>query len=146
MTMQTSDGTVPSGDNRPLRLLKAVVFTVAGVGLMVAAVWSAASTWRFVAHAVAVPGTVIRLNAGGAHPEVRFTTATNQVIDYPQGGMIWGYRVGDQVTVLYDPNDPAQPIINTRGALWGFTAMNFLLGAVFVVAAQLLWRERDLVK
>ena len=81
-----------------------------------------------------------------AHPEVRFTTATNQVIDYPQGGMIWGYRVGDQVTVLYDPNDPAQPIINTRGALWGFTAMNFLLGAVFVVAAQLLWRERDLVK
>ena len=60
--------------------------------------------------------------------------------------MTWGYRVGDQVTVLYDPNDPNQPNINARGSLWGFTAMNFLLGAVFVVAAQLVWRERDWVE
>ena len=141
MAIQPLAGKKLTGDNRPLRWLKVVVFTVAGVGLMVAALWSAASTRRFVARAAAVPGTVIRLNAGGAHPEVRFTTATNQVIDYPQGGLIWGYRVGDQVTVLYDPNEPQQPIINTRGALWGFTAMNFLLGAVFVLAAQLVWRE-----
>ena len=146
MAMQSLDSPKPTGDNRPRRWLKVVVFTLVGVALMVGAVWAADSTRRFVARAVAVPGTVIQLNAGGAHPEVRFTTATNQVIDYPQGGMIWGYRVGDRVDVLYDPDDPAQPTINTRGALWGFTAMNFLLGAAFVGAARLLWREQDAVE
>ncbi len=135
--------TKPAQETPPLRILKALVFTLVGVGLMAGDLYWAAATRRFVAHAASAPGSVVRLNAGGAHPEVRFTTTAGKVIEYPQGGMIWGYRVGDKVEVLYDPQDPADPVINTVGALWGFTLMNFLMGAVFVGAAALLWRSPD---
>ncbi len=133
-------------DNPALRRLKSIVFTLVGVGLMISAVYWAASTRQFVARAASAPGVVIKLNHGGAHPEVRFTTAAGEVVEYPQGGMIWGYRVGDRVEVLYEPGNPNRdPVIHTTGALWGFVAMDFLMGAVFVLTAQLVWWRPDWV-
>ena len=133
-------------DYPALRTLKSIVFTLVGVGLMISALCWAVSTRRFVARAAVAPGMVVKLNAGGAHPEIRFNTAASQAIEYPQGGMIWGYRAGDKVEVLYDPRDPTtDPVINTPGALWGFTAMDFLLGTAFVMVAQLARRRPDLV-
>ena len=132
-------------DDRPLNMVKVVVFTLVGVGLMVAALSWAAATRRFVARAASAPGMVVRLNAGGAHPEIRFTTSAGQIVEYPQSGMIWDYRVGDQVEVLYDPRSPTDPLINTVGALWGFTLMTFVMGIAFVGVAQLAWRRPDLV-
>ena len=134
-------------DNNALRTVKIIVFTIVGLALMVGAVCWAVSAWAFVARAAAAPGLVIRLNAGGAHPEVSFTTAAGQVIDYPQGGMIWGYRVGDKVEVLYEPDNPAgSAVLNQSGALWGFVAMDFLLGAGFVLMAQLAWWRPEWIR
>ena len=136
----------PPQGNPALRTLKSIVFTLVGVGLMIGASCWAASTWRFVVRAAIAPGTVVKLNAGGAHPEIRFTTAAGQAVEYPQGGMIWGYHAGEKVEVLYDPQNPTtDPVINTSGALWGFTAMDFLLGTAFVMVAQLARRMPDLV-
>ena len=127
-------------ENSALRRVKSIVFTLVGVGLMIGAVGWGISTGRFMTRAASAPGVVVRLNHGGAHPEVRFTTAAGEVIEYPQGGIIWGYRVGDRVEVLYEPEHPDRdPIIHTTGALWGFVAMDFLMGAVFVLMAQLAW-------
>ena len=127
-------------DNRMLRRLKIFVFTFVGAALMIGALCWGASTRRFVARAVSAPGVVVKLNAGGSHPEVRFTTAAGEVVDYAQGGMIWGYRAGDQVEVLYEPANPAgSAVLNRPGALWGFVAMDFLLGASFILVAQLAW-------
>lgn len=138
--------TDPPQDYPALRALKSIVFTFVGVGLMISALCWAASTRRLTTRAAVAPGMVVKLNAGGAHPEIRFTTAAGQAIEYPQGGMIWGYHVGDHVEVLYDPRDPTtDPVINTFGALWGFTGMDFLLGTAFVMVAQLARRRPDLV-
>ena len=123
-----------------MRKVKIVVFTVVGLGLMAGTLFTVAGTRRFVAGARTAPGEVVRLNAGGAHPQVRFVTAEGETVEYPQGGMIWGYRRGDRVTVLYDPRHPSDgPTLDTAGALWGFEATTFLMGAVFVVLAQLAW-------
>ena len=135
-----------SRDNPALRLFKVVVFTLVGLALMVGAVCWAVSTRAFVARAASAPGVVVKLNAGGAHPQVRFTTATGEAVETPQGGMIWGYRVGDKVEMLYEPDNPTgSAVINRPGALWGFVAMDFLMGAVFVLLAQLAWWRPDLV-
>ena len=129
-----------------MRRVKSLVFTVAGVGLMIGAVGWGVSTRCFVARAVSAPGVVVKLNHGGAHPQIRFTTAAGEVIEYAQGGMIWGYRVGDRVEVLYEPEQPNRdPVIHTAGALWGFVAMDFLMGAGFVLTAQLAWWRPDWV-
>ncbi len=74
---------------------------------------------EFLEVAQAVDGQVERLNAGGSHPQVAFTTATGQRISYPQGGMIFGYEPGQPVRVLYDPARlRLEPVLDTFGALW----------------------------
>lgn len=135
--------TTPALYKKPLGIMKALVFILAGVALVAGALYWADANRRFVARAASAPGAVIRLNAGGAHPEIRFTTAAGKVVEYPQGGMIWGYRVGDKVQVLYEPHDRPDPVINTFGAIWGFTTMDFLLGAVFVAAGILIWLDPE---
>ncbi len=133
-------------ENPAVRTLKIIFFTMVGVALMIGALCWGVSTRRFVARAASAPGVVTKLNAGGAHPEVRFTTAAGEVVEYPQGGMIWGYRAGDRVEVLYEPGNPAgSAVLNRPGALWGFVAMDFLMGAVFVLMAQLSWWRPDWV-
>ena len=134
--------TIPSPENPGLRAFKAIVFAFGGVVMMAVAIYSTVSTRAFVARAHRASGEVTRLNAGGSHPEVRFTTDDGQTVEYPQNGMIGGYRPGDHVTVLYDPLAPTMdPTVDTAGALWGFTAMDGLMGVVFVLAARLIWRE-----
>ena len=119
--------------------LKGGVFAVVGLGVMVGVGFGAASTRRFVQSAAHAPGVVTRLNAGGSHPEIRFTAAAGQIVSYPQGGMISGYYPGERVSVLYDPRDPSDsPCLNAFGALWLGWIMLLGLGAAFVGAGSLL--------
>jgi len=107
------------------------------VGLLSLAVGALEVTHRleFLEVAQAVDGQVERLNAGGSHPQVAFTTATGQRISYPQGGMIFGYEPGQPVRVLYDPARlRLEPVLDTFGALWGMTVVWVLLGLAFVGA------------
>ena len=112
--------------------LKGGVFTVAGLGLTIGGCAWCLSTANFIRSASQAPGIVTRLNAGGSHPEISFTAASGQVVDYPQGGMIWGYRTGQPVSILYNPRDPSDsPCLNTIPALWFFQGMTLLLGLIF---------------
>ena len=132
----------PRSEDPALRTLKALVFALAGLVMLRVAVYCVVSTRDFLARAHVAEGEVVRLNAGGSHPEVRFVTDKGQEVEYPQGGMIGGYHAGDHVTVLYDPENPAMsPVLNTFGALWGFNITDFLMGAVFLLAAWSMWRE-----
>ena len=131
----------PQPENPALRTLKAVVFGLAGLCLIVAGVYCVVSTRDFLARARTAAGEVTLLRAGGAHPQVRFVTDEGQAVEYAQNGMIWGYRPGDRVTVLYDPREPTRdPVVDTPGALWGFDVMNFLMGVVFLLAAYQMRR------
>lgn len=119
--------------------LKGGVFAVAGLGVMTGAAFGTVSTHTFVLSAAHAPGVVTQLNAGGSHPEIQFTAASGQVVRYPQGGMISGYRPGEKVSVLYHPSRPNDgPSLDTFGALWGMWIMLFVMGAVFVGAGSLL--------
>ncbi len=102
--------------------------------------FEARSTVSFNRRALHARGTVIRLNAGGSHPEIQFKTRSGQTIEYPQGGMIAGYVPGQQVPVLYDPDRPQSVTLNTFGAQWGFTVVTFVMGLVFTAAGLSILR------
>ena len=112
---------------------KGGLFAVVGLGLTVGVcAWSFANA-RFIQSAGRAPGVVTRLNAGGSHPEISFTAKSGEVVDYPQGGMIWGYRPGRHVFVLYNPRNPSDsPCLDTIPALWFDQGMLLLLGLVFL--------------
>lgn len=115
-------------------------FLFAGVGivLVIIAVVSGISTRRFIARSAMAEGSVIKLNAGGSHPEIKFTTGDGREIEYPQNGLIGGYQTGDKVTVLYDPEDPHQCELNSSGALWGVTISMAIGGVIFIGVAGLM--------
>ena len=116
------------------------IFRVAGIGLILfVGVW-ALSTHHFIQSTSSAPGQVTRLRAGGSHPEIEFQTVEGKTISYGQNGFIFGYRVGDRVTVLYDPQHPYDASIDTFGALWGFHVIILLMGLVFIIAPGRIFR------
>lgn len=81
--------------------LEGGVLAVAGLGAIIGACAGAVSTRNFLQTAACAPGVVTRLNAGGFHPEIRFTAGLGQIVNSPQGGMIKRYRVGEWVSLLH---------------------------------------------
>jgi len=120
--------------------LAASAFMAIGVVLLLFALRSGLATRAFVLAAVRAEGTVTKLNAGGSHPQIAFTTADNVAISYPQGGLIFGYRPGDKVQVLYRAADPSSTAtINTVGALWFPALLMSTLGMAFLVMGAIAW-------
>jgi hypothetical protein len=108
------------------------VFRFVGICLLMASIVWGVLIWRFTMSAAMADGVVIKLNQGGSHPEIQFTTADNKVVDYPQGGMISGYKVGDKVRVLYDKENTARAEIDSFGALWGFQLAGMVISLIFI--------------
>ncbi len=106
-----------------------------GIGviiILVSIIWMY-NVWEFKNQAIFARGTVIELNAGGSHSEISFKAQDGQEISYPQNGMISGYKIGDEVSVLYDSSNPGNASINTISALWGFPILAFVMGIFFVI-------------
>lgn len=114
--------------------MKTMVAGVIGVLLLTIAAMIAGRTRAFLRSAVVVPGVVSALNAGGSHPQIDFTTPNGTRVSYPQGGLIFGYRPGQSVRVLFDPRDPEGTArLDAFGALWFDTVALSVLGLVFLV-------------
>jgi hypothetical protein len=116
--------------------LKAILFLGIGIIFLLFCAWSAFYTREFLKVAEAVPGKVVALNAGGSHPQIEFVTRKGERISYPQGGWIFGMKVGDKVTVLYRPDAPWDaPSIDRFGAVWSLALFTLVLGAGFSLTA-----------
>jgi hypothetical protein len=119
--------------SHPDRLQKMIYGFFALVGVLIifgVLAWSL-KTYQFINNSLSAQGTVVALNAGGSHPQIKFTTTEGKEIEYSQNGLIFGYQIGDQVTVLYNPQNPLEASVNTPGALWGFNLLGFILGVCF---------------
>jgi hypothetical protein len=110
--------------DRSLQNLIGTLFPIIGATLLLGAAFATVSTNRFIASATRAEGTVIRVNASGAHPVIQFKPTPDSVVEFSRSGFIH-YTIGDQVTVLYvrDAQEPSgfQVNIDTPGALWVHT-------------------------
>lgn len=122
-------------------ILRGLLILVVGAGALIGAMWLTVEQWRFLEFAQRAPGEVVALNAGGSHPQIRFNGPDGQAISYPEGGLIWGYREGMQVEVLYDPADPRRgAVINDRGAIWGMSIFAGVIGGgLFLGGLWTVW-------
>jgi hypothetical protein len=112
-----------------------IVFVLVGLGLVIGAGAVALSRRTFLQQALAAGGVVERLNAGGSHPEIGFTTASGVSVSYAQGGLIFGYQPGEKVRVLYLSDDPARTAcLDVFGALWFVPLLLGALGLAGVAA------------
>jgi hypothetical protein len=122
--------------DREVQKLIGTIFPILGAGLLLGAVVSAPFTYHFTQIAARAEGEVIRLDAGGAHPVIRFVPVGADVIEFSGHGWI-NYAVGDKVTMLYlkDIENPTgfQMNIDTPGALWFDQFVSIWLGTIFMI-------------
>lgn len=113
-------------------MLKGISGIVIGIVFLAAAIVAACSTVNFIQSSILVQGRVVKLNAGGSHPEIEFLARDGKKISYPQGGTIFGMRVGDDVQVRYLPDAPrASATVNRFGALWDKVIFFAFMALVF---------------
>ncbi|MDR6674388.1 DUF3592 domain-containing protein [Xanthomonas sp. 1678] len=116
-------------------ILLGLLFALLGLVLLGIAAGLALDRHEFLARAQTADGVVSRLNAGGAHPEIAFTTGAGEKISYPQGGFISIHRPGQTVRVHYLPEWPSgSAVIDDPGALWGVPVVMGGMGLIFGIA------------
>lgn len=117
--------------------------SVIGILLLLVSTYLTQARQEFLYMAERVPGIVVGLNAGGAHPQIEFAGPEGKTFSYPQGGMIYGYRIGQPVEVLYLREAPRMTaVINDRGAVWGMPALIALIGLVAGTASVFAFYNR----
>jgi hypothetical protein len=128
-----------------LKVISAILSTV-GVGMLLGSFFIYNNTSNFIAGASEAKGKVIALdrsrsNSGSGsssttyRPVVEFTSGTGKRIEFTSnvGSSPPSYRVGEPVTVLYNPADPSSARIKSFVQLWFGFLIVFLLGLVFAV-------------
>lgn len=97
---------------------------------------------KFVKTSKVVPAEVVKLNAGGKHPQVEFTTLDGQNISVPASS--WSsVSVGDTVEVRYDPKHPRIAKMNTLWGVWGLHLMVVWVSAGFILGGLLGFPSKD---
>ncbi|WGS51150.1 DUF3592 domain-containing protein [Paraburkholderia sp. D15] len=112
---------------------KGIIFLLIGAAALAAACMSTSDTIDFLRTSIVAPAQVVTLNHGGSHPEIAFVTTRGQNVSYPQGGFVFGMKVGDQVQVRYLPDAPrATARLDQFGAIWSWPIGWGLLGIPFM--------------
>jgi hypothetical protein len=74
-----------------------------------------------------------------SHPVVRFVTGDGRTVEFEsQVGSNLAPKVGQEVTVLYDPLDPKEARIRSFMMLWALPSIFTLLGALLLVPGVLV--------
>ncbi|MDR5741428.1 MULTISPECIES: DUF3592 domain-containing protein [unclassified Caballeronia] len=115
-----------------------------GLVLLVMASLNVNSTRQFLQSSVVVPGRVVALNAGGSHPQVEFVTLSGERVSYPQGGLVFGMKVGEAVRVRYAPAAVRHSAtLDAFGTVWYAALLLATVGLGFVVAGVVSVLRRE---
>jgi hypothetical protein len=130
----------------PLKLIGSI-FTVVGLGLLIACSIVTLKSQKFIKEAMRAPGEVVSMSAhtstssskSGSRtsttyaPVVHFTTAEGKEITFTSGvsSSPPAFDTGDQVTVLYMRDDPNHAEVDSFMALWFASLITGGIGTVF---------------
>jgi hypothetical protein len=125
------------------------IFAVVGFGLLAGGMYSVWHTRQFLQPAVSAPGVVVeniwreervsstnprRRGVSWAYfPRIRFRTNSGQEINFVSntGASQPSYHVNEQVTVLYDPQQPYNASTSSFASLWLGSIIFLGMGVVF---------------
>ncbi|QNB14646.1 DUF3592 domain-containing protein [Paraburkholderia tropica] len=131
------------GDKEKARFARFVFALLFAAVMLTMALGTAWSTRDFIEESQVVPGRVLKLNAGGSHPQITFVTREGEEVSYPQGGYIYNMAVGQNVHVRYITGRAARSAcIDKIGALWASTLTLGAMGAVALLLALTSWPRK----
>ena len=130
----------------------AAIFTAVGAVFTVHGFRGLRKTRRFVAASTTATGTVTDSvgrwysDPGDdpgvsklSHPVVKFVTGDGRTVEFEsEVGSNLAPKVGQDVTVLYDPLNPEEARISSFMMLWGIPSVFAILGAFLLVPGVLM--------
>jgi hypothetical protein len=135
-----------------LVFLLPAIFCLVGLCLLAPAAWTAYQSWAFLRAAQSAPGSVIALDwqedsdTSLVRPVVRYEIRGDP---HQINGATWAsspaYVVGQQVQVLYPPDQPSAARLYTWFDFWFLPALLGGIGAVFELVGlgigYAIWRS-----
>jgi hypothetical protein len=124
-----------------LTTIQILLFVVATI-LLLASIFLASSTQRFIRSAQAASGKVVDnlpdVDSDGDtvyKPRFVFTLSNGEEVSVQSqvGTSPPSFRKGQSVTVLYDPSSPQQARINSFMQLWGGAVILIAVAVIFLV-------------
>lgn len=118
------------------------IFTVVGAGVLALGIYLGMERADFLETALEASGEVIRLKEKRSddsyvyYPVVRYKlpgTDRQLIFEHDSGSNPPSYQVGENVRVLYDPQDPNQAIIDAGIFNWMGPGIATLLGGIFAL-------------
>jgi len=140
------------GQSRQLRWAGPLLL-VLGLGVCAGGAWLAQQRAAFLDIARTAEGAVISLAASPStsngsttttwYPVVRYTSAGGEAVTFRHdvGTSHPSWQRGEQVPVLYDPEDPQTAIIDEGWMNWFGPALMLVLGALFFLAGMAMIRR-----
>jgi len=122
------------------------VFALIGAVLLIAAVYSYRETRTFIETAARATGTVIGYSGNRPRPIVRFEDERGAQVQFTSstGSSPPRYRIGEAVSILYQPSAPYDAKTEDFFSLWGGSvivggigSVFFLIGAGIIVGGRL---------
>jgi hypothetical protein len=125
------------------------IFAIVGFGLLAGGVYSVWHTRQFLQTAVSAPGVVVeniwkeervsstnpssRGVSWAYFPRIRFRTESGQEINFVSntGASQPSYHVNEQVTILYDPQQPYNASTSSFASLWLGSIIFLGMGVMF---------------
>ena len=126
------------------------IFTVAGLALLAFGVISIPGTISLVINSEMTEGTVVgvsqhqQMEGGPTYaPTVTFVTKDGRSIRFTSNvsSGSWKDRIGESVTVRYDPADPTNARIDSLFQLWGRSIIPIALGLAFIFGIRWFFRD-----
>jgi hypothetical protein len=121
---------------------------LAAVGLLLvsAAIYFYWSTSNFLQSSAEAQGIVTDIVLRGNHyyPVFQFSTldSGDYTVHSSTGAHPPRFSINERVTVVYEPNNPAQARIKEFWSLWLFPVIFGVLGPAFILGAIILWVYR----
>ncbi len=134
------------------------VMAISGPLFLIGALVAYTDTRMFIARAVRTEGIVVEMVAGGLGSHITnapvFTFSDDSGVEYTTLSALDStpptYKVGEKITVLYDPDNPTNAKIEGLFGLWGIPlilaaigGVECLLGAVSIAAGRWLSRRPE---
>jgi hypothetical protein len=121
-----------------MTIQRSMLSAALGLIVLVVAAIIGFQRYQFIATGHIAAGRVTGVPFGGSHPKVEFQLESGEKVSFPQGGIIFGYKTGDIVQVLYDAKAPRQTAcIQSFGAIWGVCALLSILGLMLIFVSVL---------
>lgn len=91
------------------------------------------SNIRFFLRSTVTSGVVVKLNHGGYHPQVIFTTDKGERISFP-GSSSYPVEIGDRLEVRYERSQPLKTaILNQKTQMFGGDVLMLVIVCTFTI-------------